>query len=88
MKQIEFSNKIFTVVEGSKSEEYADYVSLTAKLLNKPYMTVHRIFEREQWPLEKIKTRYHECSKLEGKWKQIMWWSKRKKDNATNLTTK
>lgn len=70
----------FTIT-GKKSEEYGDYVDKTAKMLGKPFMTVHMIFEKEQWPLEKIKSRYHECVKLEGNWPSIMWWSKRKKDN-------
>lgn len=73
------------IITGEDSEEYADYVKRTATMLGIPYVAVHRMFEKESgWTIEKIKERYHECCKLEGDWKRIIWYSKRKKDKAVN----
>ena len=69
----------FTVT-GQDSEEFGDYVNKTAKMLGKPFFVVFKMVEK--WSLTKIKQRYYECERLEGKWKRIMWFSKRKKDRA------
>jgi|AntAceMinimDraft_13_1070369.scaffolds.fasta_scaffold169216_1 hypothetical protein len=79
-------------------DEYEHYVYLTAKMLygtkigksgkevckkRTGYFTLHTIFDREQWPTEKIKHRYHHCEKHHGRMPvAVFWWWLRKQDNA------
>lgn len=69
-------------VTGSSSEEYGDYVELTRKLLKRPYMQIHQIFERENWTIEEIKRAYQNATKHNGKMPSaVYWWWQRKKRN-------
>lgn len=72
--------RTFTVT-GKESEEYGDYVKKTAALVKRPYMTIHKIFEREHWTLEQIKNRYHTVISDDGTIpKDVLWWYLRRKD--------
>ena len=93
----------FTVVTQEEHHEYAHYVNLTAKMLwgVKPgkkvlwvcknamgYMMLHRIFEREQWTLERIKRYYQNATKHNGNMpSSVYWWWQRKVENEKNSTT-
>lgn len=72
------------VITGKESEEYGEYTQKTAKLLKKPFYVIHAIFEREQWPLSKIKERYHQAEKVEGMPKDVFWWWKKKQDKPVD----
>lgn len=73
----ELLNRKFEVT-GDESQEYGMYVDMTAKLLKKPFIAVHKMVE--DWPLEKIKSRYHEAEKIEGMPRDVWWFWKRKQD--------
>jgi len=69
----------FTISE-SKSEEYAEWVSQTAKLLNRKFISMHAIFTKEKWSLGEIKTAYFNATKHHGTvTPQIAWWANRKR---------
>lgn len=77
-----YQNNFFQVT-GDDSQEYADYVAKTAKMVGKPFIVMHKIFEKEQWPLEKIKRRYHQVDKREGVIpKAALWFWLRKQDKV------
>jgi hypothetical protein len=68
----------------SKDETYGEFVSLTAKLLKKPYPVIHRIFTNEEWPIQKIRDRYFEAVKHSGDMPpDVWWWWKRKMDKLS-----
>ena len=64
---------------------YEFWVNKTAKLLGRPYMRIHKIFEREGWYLDKIHRRYIECTKHcpDLTEPNIRWWALRKKEIET-----
>jgi hypothetical protein len=84
---------LFTVTR-SKSEEYGDWVKKTCILLhgsevNKKgetvckkgkYYPLAKIFEKEKWTLEEIRSAYHNAVKYCGKVApEIAWWANRKR---------
>lgn len=72
----------FTVGGAEKTPEYENYVQLTSKLINRPYITTAKLVER--WPLEKIIRRYEECTKHAGTMPgDVKWWWLRKKDSSS-----
>ncbi len=59
---------------------FQGYVSLTSKLINRPYMQTFRMVR--DWQMHKIIRRYDECTKdkkgdIPG---DVLWWYLRKKD--------
>lgn len=79
MKKISFqSYQISIFEEDSKhASEFAKYVDLTAKLLNRPYFQVFKLVE--DWELHKIIRRYNQAlEKKDGA--QKYWWGLRKAD--------
>lgn len=73
-----FSMDRFQVDEKSE-DTYAHYVSETAKLLKRPYITVHKMVE--SWPIDKIIRRYEECTKHAGTMPgDVKWWWLRKQE--------
>ncbi len=71
-------------ISQKESEEYGEIVGLTSKLLKRPYMTVHKIFEKEQWSMNKIQERYQTCTKHNGNIpSDVLWWYLRKKDKSS-----
>lgn len=71
-------------VDAKTPETYEHWVNLTAKLLNRPYFSVHKIFERERWTVDKIQQRYELCTKHRGTMPgDVKWWWLRKQDNET-----
>ena len=75
-------NKTF-IVDGSDSEEYGEWVKKTAQLIERPYMTVHRICTREKWSLDEIKRTYQNSTKHNGNCKPVIcWWASRKRRNT------
>lgn len=81
--QVEMFNHLpkFQVVN-TASEEYGEWVSKTAKLIDRPYMTVHRIFTREKWSLDEIRRVYINSTKHNGNCEPVIcWWASRKRRN-------
>lgn len=75
-------------VTNKDSEEYGEYTKLTATLLKRPYMVVHKIFERENWSLEEIKRHYFNATKHNGNIpSHIFWWYTRRKRNEKEQTS-
>lgn len=76
MKKIEFTRD-FSV--GKPDEyEYEHYVKLTADLIKRPYIQVHKMVEK--WTLEEIRHRYTLCTKHNGNIpSDVYWWYLRKK---------
>lgn len=71
-------------VTGKESEEYGDFVRLSASLLGKSYPQMHVLFKREKWTLEEIKTAYQNATKHNGNvTPPVAWWANRKKRNGT-----
>ena len=70
-------------VTKNTSEEYADWVGKTATLLGRKYYALHRIFERENWTLDEIRSAYNNAVKHHGKvTPEIAWWASRKRRNT------
>lgn len=81
---MDFSHLPKFQITNQDSEEYGEYVKLTAALLKRPYMVVHKIFERENWSLEEIKRYYQNATKHSGDMKpSVYWWWQRKLRNET-----
>ncbi len=63
---------------------FKEYVTLTSKLINRPYMQTFRLVE--DWQMHKIIRRYNECTKdkrgdIPG---DVLWWYLRKKDRESD----
>ncbi len=61
---------------------FEEYIDLTSKLINRPYMQTFRMVE--DWQTHKIIRRYNECTKdkkgdIPG---EVLWWYLRKKDKG------
>ena len=59
---------------------FEEYINLTSKLINRPYMQTFRMVR--DWQMHKIIRRYDECTKdkkgdIPG---DVLWWYLRKKD--------
>lgn len=68
----------FKVAEQEKYE-YENYVNLTAKLIDRPYIMVHKMVS--EWPNEKIIRHYELATKHSGDMpKDVYWWWLRKKE--------
>lgn len=77
-KDLNFSKYSF-VVDGSHSEEYGELVAMTAKLLKRPYGQIHRIFTKEKWSIDEIRSAYVNATKHNGQLpSDVFWWWKRK----------
>ncbi len=66
-----------------KAPIFQEYVSLTSKLINRPYMQTFKLVEG--WQTHKIIRRYNECTKdkkgeMPG---DVLWWYLRKKDKES-----
>ena len=82
IKQITFANRMF-VVTNKPSEEYGEWVAKTAKLLNRPYQQVHKIFEKEKWDIDRIRRHYILSTSHNGVIpSDVYWWYLRKRDKA------
>jgi len=69
-------------ITNKQSEEYGDYVKLTATLINRKYPQVHQMFTRERWTLEEIKRFYQNATKHNGNVEpEVAWWANRKRRN-------
>jgi hypothetical protein len=66
--------------EANHASEFAMYVDLTAKLINRPYMQTFKLVDT--WALHKIKRRYDEAIAKENP--QKYWWGMRRKDLKAN----
>lgn len=83
MKEVSFHRE-FTVGEPSE-HEYEHYIKLTAKLLGRPYMQIHKMLEKV--PLDEIKRWYTLCTKHNGDMaSDVYWWWTRKKYNENTHT--
>jgi len=81
MKKLSFNLPLFEVTQ-KESEEYGMWVKMTAKLLDRPYFQLHRIFEKENWSLDEIRSAYNNAMKHCGKvTPEVAWWSSRKRRN-------
>jgi hypothetical protein len=82
IKRISFSQTLF-VVTNKPSEEYGEWVAKTAKLLNRPYHQVHKIFEKEKWDIDRIRRHYILATEHNGDMpSDVYWWWKRKVLNS------
>jgi hypothetical protein len=59
---------------------FEEYINLTSKLINRPYMQTFRMMK--DWQTHKIIRRYNECTRdkkgdISG---DVLWWYLRKKD--------
>ena len=80
-KKPDLSRFNFTVT-GSASEQYGEQVAITAKLLGRPFWTIHTIFEREKWTLEEITSAYQKATKHSGNCEPVIaWWANRRRRN-------
>jgi len=80
-KKPDLSGRTFTVT-GKPSEQYGAQVTITAKLVGRPYLFIHKIFEREEWTLEEITSAYQNATKHSGNCDPaIAWWADRKRRN-------
>lgn len=80
---MDFSHLPLFEVTKTASEEYADWVGKTAKLLNRGYYPMHRIFEKENWSLDEIRSAYNNAVKHHGSvTPEVAWWSNRKRRNG------
>jgi len=81
MKKLSFNLPLFEVTQ-QESEEYGMWVKMTAKLLDRPYFQLHRIFEKENWSLDEIRSAYNNAVKHHGSVSaEVAWWSSRKRRN-------
>lgn len=68
--------------EASKhASEFAMYVDLTAKLIDRSYMQTFKLVDK--WALHKIKRRYDEAKATSNP--QKYWWGKRKMDKQQKI---
>lgn len=68
----------FTIKE-QEEHEFAHWVNLTAKLINRPYFATFRLVEK--WPVEKIIRRYELSTKHAGDMPEaVKWWWLRKQE--------
>lgn len=77
MHKITFT-RTYVVEKSTQSTEFSHYVSLTAKLLNRPYIIVFKMVE--DWELHKIIRRYNEALRCEIP--SQYWFGMRKKDKT------
>ena len=70
--------------EAKHASEFAMYVDLTAKLIERPYMQTFKLVDK--WALHKIKRRYDEAKATSNP--QKYWWGKRKMDKQQNICEK
>jgi len=80
-KKPDLSGRTFTVT-GKPSEQYGEQVAITAKLVDRPYLFIHKIFEREGWTLEEITSAYQNATKHSGNCDPAKaWWANRRRRN-------
>lgn len=67
----------FTIAP-QKEHEFAHYINLTSKLIERSYMQTYKLVEK--WPLELIIRRYELATKHHGQLSpQVKWWYERKR---------
>ena len=80
-KKPDLSGRNFTVT-GKPSEQYGEQVTITAKLVDRPFIIIHNIFKTERWTLEEITSAYQTATKHSGNCDPARaWWANRKRRN-------
>jgi len=81
-KKPDLSGRNFTVT-GKPSEQYGEQVTITAKLVDRPFFQLHKIFEKERWTLEEITSAYQNATKHSGNCDPAKaWWANRRRRNG------
>jgi len=81
-KKPDLSGFNFTVT-GKPSEQYGEQVTITAKLVDRPFIIIHNIFKTERWTLDEITSAYQKATKHSGNCDPAKaWWANRRRRNG------